>query len=227
MGLFSSAPKITRNLVIINTVVFVLTFLSSDIMHNDVMYEKLALFYPKSPFFEFWQPLSYMFMHGGLWHLFLNMFTLLMFGSVIERYIGERKFIFLYFACGIFAAAAQMGVQAIEAASLSEGLALNSTAAVNSMQRLLATPTVGASGAIYGLLIAYVMMFPDSMMMLLFPPSPLKAKWMVLIFVIMELATGLTGTMGGVAHFAHLGGMLMGWLLVLYWRKRGTLFDRQ
>ena len=105
-------------------------------------------------------------------------------------------------------------------------MAVATPAAQINITNLLRTPTVGASGAIYGLLIAFAMLNPDAVLTLIFPPIPLKAKWWVIIFAAIELLTGMTGTVGGVAHFAHLGGMLFGFLLILYWRKKGTLWNR-
>ena len=170
------------------------------------MTSAFALFAPGSLYFKAWQPITYMFMHGGFFHIFFNMYTLLMFGGVVEQIIGPKKFTVFYFASGLGAAALHL-------------LISNLTGAPN-------IPMVGASGAIYGVLIAYAMLFPDSKMTLLFPPVTLSAKWMVVIFAGIELLTGVTGTVEGVAHFAHLGGMVVGFLLILYWKKKGSLFDR-
>ena len=167
-----------------------------------------------------------MFMHGNIWHIFFTMYALFIFGCVVERMIGERKFLLFYFLCGLGAAALHIGVESIQAASLMEKIADGSQAAAQSYMQLKMTPTVGASGAIYGVLIAYAMLFPTARLTLIFPPITLSAKAWVLIFLGIELLTGITGTADGVAHFAHLGGMLIGWILIMYWRKRGTLFDR-
>ncbi|MBR3074654.1 MAG: rhomboid family intramembrane serine protease, partial [Bacteroidales bacterium] len=165
----------------------------------------------------------HMFMHGGFWHIFFNMYTLFIFGTVLERILGPKKFIFFYMVCGLGAAAMQMGTQYLEMQSF---LASDSQAAVQGIVALKSTPTVGASGAIYGVLIGYAMLFPDSKMTLLFPPVTLSAKWMVVIFAAIELFTGVVGWADGIAHFAHLGGMLIGWLLIIWWRRRGVLFNR-
>ena len=212
---WQSIPTVTRNLLLINIVVFVATFIDDTLLHDDYMYRMFALFYPASPFFRIWQPLTHMFMHGGFWHLFFNMYTLLMFGAPVERAIGERKFLIFYFICGFGAMALHWGVQWCQL-HLAAGMAAD----------ILSIPTVGASGAIYGLLIAFAMLYPDATLVLLFPPIPLKAKWWVLIFAGIEVVTGITGTMDGIAHFAHLGGMLIGFLLMLYWRKSGKLWQR-
>lgn len=212
---WQSIPTVTRNLLLINIVVFVATFIDDTLLHDDYMYRMFALFYPASPFFRIWQPLTHMFMHGGFWHLFFNMYTLLMFGAPVERAIGERKFLIFYFICGFGAMALHWGVQWCQL-HLAAGMAAD----------ILSIPTVGASGAIYGVLIAFAMLYPDATLVLLFPPIPLKAKWWVLIFAGIEVVTGITGTMDGIAHFAHLGGMLIGFLLMLYWRKSGKLWQR-
>jgi len=214
-------PDATKNLVLINIIVYVATVLGGDFMYN-----LFALYYPASKFFHFWQPVTHLFMHGGFMHIFFNMYALWIFGSVVERMIGTKKFLIFYFVCGLGAAALHEGVNFLEAQNLLNQIADGSQQAMTQYARLKATPTVGASGAIYGVLIAYAMLFPQSRLTLIFPPVSLKASTWVLIFVGIELITGIAGTTDGVAHFAHLGGMLVGWLLVSYWRKRGTLFDR-
>ena len=132
-------------------------------------------------------------------------------------------FLLFYFVCGLGAAALQMGTQYLEVQAFMNS---DSQTALQSLIDLKRTPTVGASGAIYGVLIGYAMLFPQSKMTLLFPPVTLSAKWMVIVFAVIELFTGVVGFADGVAHFAHLGGMLIGWLLIRFWRRRGVLFDR-
>jgi len=221
-GFLSNVPRVTRTLIIINLFVFVATLLNREFVTT-----YFALFYPASHYFHFWQPLTYMFVHGGFWHILFNMYTLFIFGSVVENIIGERKYLLFYIVCGLGAAACQIGVQAIEASQFSNGIAIGSQQAVQRLAMLKATPTVGASGAIYGLLLAYAMLFPDSKLTLLFPPVTLSAKWMVIIFAAIELTTGMTGTAVNIAHFAHLGGMVFGFALIKFWKARGTLFDRK
>ena len=207
-------PAVTRNLLFINVLVFVAT-----LVNQDFMYGTFAMFYPASPLFRWWQPLTHMFMHGGFWHILFNMYTLVMFGIVVERALGTRKFLILYFVAGFGAVALHTGVEWLQAQALSP----NSVEYIN----LLRTPVVGASGAIYGVLVAFAMLYPEARMTLLFPPVTLDAKWMVAIFIGIELLTGITGTQMGIAHFAHLGGALFGFLLILYWRKRGELWRRR
>ena len=201
-----NAPTATRNIIIINIVVFAATWLGERVLHSDVMGRLFALYPIQSHYFHWWQFITYMYMHGGFWHILFNMYTLYIFGCVVENIIGTRKFITFYTVCGVGAAALHLLVQ-----SLTNDFA----------------PTVGASGSIYGVLIAFAILFPESRLTLLFPPVTLSAKWMVIIFAIIELTTGLTGTSANVAHFAHLGGMLIGWLLILFWKKRGVLFDKE
>ncbi len=217
-GFLSNIPVVTKNLLLVNILVFIAT-----LFNENLMIEKFGLFYFNSPFFRWWQPITHMFMHGGFWHIFFNMYTLFIFGTVLERILGPKKFIFFYMVCGLGAAAMQMGTQYLEMQSF---LASDSQAAVQGIVALKSTPTVGASGAIYGVLIGYAMLFPDSKMTLLFPPVTLSAKWMVVIFAAIELFTGVVGWADGIAHFAHLGGMLIGWLLIIWWRRRGVLFNR-
>lgn len=215
----ANVPTVTRNLIIINVIVFV-----AFMINEEFMTRTFALFYPTSPLFHSWQIVTHMFMHGGFLHILFNMYTLWMFGSVLERMIGERKYLIFYFVCGLGAVALHLGVEYLQAQTW---LASGSAGALQSYADLQRTPTVGASGAIYGVIIGYAMLFPESRLTLLFPPVTLSAKWMVIIFAAIELLTGVTGTAANVAHFAHLGGMLFGWLLITYWKKKGTLFDRK
>ena len=220
-GLFGNMPTAIRHIIIINILVMIMTKLNADFM-----YGKFALFYPTSPFFHWWQPDTHMFMHGGFWHLLFNMYTLYLFGSVLERVWGTKKFLVFYFVTGIGAAAIHTGVEWLQMQSWLGQAAQGSIAAQTAIHALKITPTVGASGAIYGVLMGYAMLYPDSLLTLIFPPVTLKAKWFVLIFAAIELLTGVTGTGGGIAHFAHLGGLVFGFLLIWYWKKRRTLYGR-
>jgi len=220
-GFLASLPPVTKNLIIINVIVFLATLVNEDFMIGT-----FALFYPTSQFFHWWQVVTHMFMHGGFWHIFFNMYTLLIFGSVVERYIGPKKFLLFYFVCGLGAVALHFGVEYWQMQSYMEGAALGNATALQRIEAIKFTPTVGASGAIYGVLMGYAMIFPESKMTLLFPPVTLSAKWMVVAFAAIELLTGVTGWASGIAHFAHLGGMLIGWLMIIWWRRRGILFDQ-
>ena len=220
-GFLSNMPTAIRHIIIINILVMIMTSLNGDFM-----YEHFALFYPTSPFFRWWQPVTHMFMHGGFWHLFFNMYTLYIFGSVLERIWGTKKFLVFYFVTGIGAAAIHTGVEWIQMQHWLGEAAQGSMAAQTSIHMLKMTPTVGASGAIYGVLMGYAMLYPDSVLTLIFPPISMKAKWFVLIFAAIELLTGVTGTGGGIAHFAHLGGLVFGFLLIWYWKKRRTIYGQ-
>lgn len=212
-GFISSLPTVTKNIIAINVLVFIAT-----LVNQQFMVANFAMFYPTSPFFRPWQIITHMFMHGGFWHIFFNMYSLLMFGTVLERSIGSKKFLIFYFVTGLGAVALHTGVEWIEAQIFM------ANEQVMAYHNLLMTPTLGASGAIYGVLIGYAMVYPQSRLTLLFPPVTLTAKWMVIIFAAIELFTGITGTADGVAHFAHLGGMLFGWLLIRMWRRQGKLY---
>ena len=220
-GFLASLPPVTKNLIIINVIVFLATLVNEDFMIGT-----FALFYPTSQFFHWWQVVTHMFMHGGFWHIFFNMYTLLIFGSVVERYIGPKKFLLFYFVCGLGAVALHFGVEYWQMQSYMEGAALGNATALQRIEAIKFTPTVGASGAIYGVLMGYAMIFPESKMTLLFPPVTLSAKWMVVVFAVIELFTGVTGLSAGIAHFAHLGGMLVGFLLMFWWRRSRRLYDR-
>jgi len=206
MAYRSNVPAVTKNLLIVNVLVFVMCQLGRKTGSIDVLTKNFSLFYPAHPWFRWWQPVTYMFMHGGFAHLLFNMYTLYVFGPVVERIIGSRKFGIFYFACGLFAAATHIAFQAISPS-------------------LQFAPTVGASGAIYGILLGYGMLYPNNILQLIFPPVALKAKWFVVIFAVIELVTGLLATSDGIAHFAHLGGMVFGLILILIWKKDNRLYN--
>ena len=210
-------PVVTKNLLVINIIVFIASWVDESVLGDDFMIRNFALFYPSSYFFRWWQPITHMFMHGGIWHIFFNMYTLVMFGMAVERIIGPKRFAILYFVSALGAVALHLGVQYLQ---ISHFQSLGTPAAQVAITNILRTPTVGASGAIYGILMAFAMLCPDATLTLIFPPISLKAKWWVLIFAAIELFTGISGTLDGVAHFAHLGGMLFGFLMIRYWQKR-------
>jgi membrane associated rhomboid family serine protease len=205
----------------------------------------LALHYFESDKFKLWQPISHMFMHGGLMHIFFNMFALVSFGSALEHFWGPKKFLFFYFTCGLGAALIHSGINyyyfhdglntlVLNGFKENEILNLiNEGKFMTSWQAVLApdtfenmigalTPTVGASGAIYGLLVAFAFMFPNAELALLFIPVPIKAKYFVPGIVLLDLFSGVTGYSifgGGIAHFAHVGGALFGFIMMWYWKK--------
>ena len=208
-GFLNRFPPVTRNILLINIVMYIAT-----VINQNFMVSTFAMFYPASPFFRIWQPITYLFMHGGFWHLFFNMFCLL---------IGSKKYLIFYFVAGLGAVLTHTVVEYFQMEAMASA---NSGILSAGQINLLRTPTLGASGAIYGIQIGYAMLYPNDIWTLIFPPISLKAKWFVLIFIAIELFTGVTGTMDGVAHFAHLGGMLFGFLLLLYWKKSGKLWQR-
>ena len=218
-SILRSMPPVVKNLLLINVLMYVISVITGNFM-----YENFALFYFKSPFFKPFQLVTHMFMHGGFTHIFFNMYTLYIFGSVLERVWGSQKFLLYYFVTGIGAALLHLGVMYLQLQGYLAAANAGDLYATTQIQSLLCTPTVGASGAIYGLLLAYGMLFPNNVMQLIFPPVALKAKWFVLIFGALELLLGLSGRGGNVAHFAHLGGMIFGFFLILYWKKNNRMY---
>ena len=196
----NNIPKAVKHIIIINILMLVLTYLNNPLM------SKWFALNPITFLWKPWQLVTYMFMHGGLGHLFFNMYTLFIFGSVLENVWGTKKFLTFYFVTGIGAALVNIGVQ-----YLTGSFAL----------------TVGASGAIYGILMGYAMLYPDSMLTLIFPPVSMKAKWFVLIFAGIELLLGISNNPAdNVAHFAHLGGLVFAFLLIMFWKKKHRLYGR-
>ena len=212
-------PPVVKNLIIANVIVYIITMISGNFM-----YEHFSLFYFKSPFFKPFQLVTHMFMHGGFAHILFNMYALFIFGSVLERVWGSQKFLFYYFVTGIGAALIHLGVMALQLRGYIADLNAGDLLARAQIQEILVTPTVGASGAIYGLLLAYGMLFPNNIMQLIFPPIALKAKWFVVAYGAIELMLGMSGRGGDVAHFAHLGGMIFGFFLILYWKKNNRMY---
>lgn len=219
-GFLGNIPKATRNIFLVNVLMFLATSLNKRFM-----FETFSMFFPGSPLFKWWQPLTYMFMHGSFFHIFANMWGLLMFGSILERTIGYKKFLYLYFLSGFGALLLHTGVQYLEAMPLLEKIAQGDLAARTSYSVMLGSPMLGASGAIFGAQVAYAMLYPNTVLTLIFPPVSLRAKWFVAVFIGIELIAGLPGATDGVAHFAHLGGALVGFLMIRYWKKKGTLWN--
>ena len=208
-------PPVTRNLLYVNVIMFVATLINPVFMKGT-----FAMAFPLATDFRWWQPLTHMFMHDGFFHIFFNMYTLVMFGMVVERVLGTKRFLILYAITGFGAVALHTGVEFLQVQQLlKEYPGTNPLYIYNSIPHVL-----GASGAVYGVLVAFAMLYPQARMTLIFPPVTLDAKWMVIIFIGIELLTGITGTQMGVAHFAHLGGALFGWLTILYLKKRGNRY---
>ena len=169
------------------------------------------------------QLVTHMFMHASLTHLFFNMFALWMFGRTLEYELGSKRFLLYYMVTGVGAGLLQLGVTWIEVSSLADGVA-SGTVSPYVLQSRIHAVTIGASGAVFGVLLAFGMMHPNSMIMLLIPPIPIKAKYFVIGYGLLELYLGMSGSQSGVAHFAHVGGMLWGWLLLRYWKKTGKIY---
>lgn len=201
----NSRTPVVYNLLIANVVAYMATMLLDT---NDV-YGLFALFPIGSPFFEVWQPVTYMFLHGGFSHIFFNMFALWMFGRGLEEEMGSRRFLIYYFVCGVGAALVQLGMAEVDIMNMNTQY---------EVWNYMLTPTVGASGAVFGLLLAFGMLHPNATIMLLIPPIPMKAKWFVVIYGVIELLLIIFQAQDGIAHFAHLGGMFWGWLLMLWWQ---------
>lgn len=268
---FAQIPPVTKNLIIINAIML----LATEILRRsgiDLNYY-LGLFYPASEYFRPHQFVTHLFMHGGIGHLFFNMFALFMFGRYLENAWGPRRFLIFYFITGLGAATLHTMVNYIEIAPMAKAVeAFNNTPspdlfasfinkyssaikpyysiasvrdfsvdwfdnpavstyeteAVNLMNTVLTRriniPTVGASGAVYGVLLGFGMMFPNTQLMLIFPPIPIKAKYMVIAYGALELILGLSMPGSNIAHFAHLGGMIFGFILIKYWNKTTKTF---
>ena len=214
----NSLPPITRNLLIANVVCYLLQLLAGSLRID--LTDLLGLHFVLADDFRVWQLVSYMFLHGSLTHLFFNMFSLWMFGGLIERTLGAKRFLTYWMVCGIGAGICQefwqTGQYFVE--GLNNYPMVNTGSAIISMGDYLNLwTTIGASGACYGVLLAFGMLFPNERIMLLLPPIPMKAKYFVAGYAAIELISAYASN-DNVAHFAHLGGMLFGWLLLRYWR---------
>ena len=262
----SNIPPVVKNLIIINVLLLLATWIFQSAGIDLVRY--LGMHYPGSDRFMLHQIVTHMFMHGGIAHLFFNMFALWMFGRVLESVWGSQRFLIYYFVTGLGAVALHMFVNYLEISSMQSAIEAfrntpspeildqfvskhlsnasvqvrdfintwydeptNATYAnegLRLMERILQMkmdiPTVGASGAVFGVLLAFGVLFPNTQLMLLFPPIPIKAKYFVIGYGILELYLGLSRPGSNVAHFAHLGGMLFGYILIKYWNKKSNRF---
>lgn len=268
----SQIPPVTKNLIIINVIMWLATELFKT--RGISLTQMLGLYYPASEYFNLIQVVSHMFMHGGLTHLFFNMFALYMFGRVLESVWGPKRFLIFYFVTGLGAATLHTFVNYIEIAPMAKAItAFGNTPspeafsafinkyqntisnsgfskssvmefaaqwfdvpssssyeaeAMSFLDKLLQTrmniPTVGASGAVFGVLLGFGMLFPNTQLMLIFPPIPIKAKYFVMGYGALELIQGLSMPGSNIAHFAHLGGMIFGYILIRYWNSNRTNF---
>ncbi len=206
-------PPVTKNLLIINLLVFLATFALR--LHDIDVEDLLGLHFVLASHFRLYQFVTYMFVHANLWHIFFNMFALWMFGRIMEQVFGARRFIVFYLVCGVGAGLMQELVQYADFAA--RGL---TSLPLHAIRDALNTwTTVGASGAIYGILLGFGMTFPNERLFIIPIPIPIKAKYFVAGYAVIELLSAVTRSADGVAHVAHLGGMLFALLLILYWRK--------
>jgi len=223
----SGIPVVTKNIMIINSLVLIATELLG---YKTVAFERFALYYPFSPEFHPIQLLTHMFLHGGFFHFFFNMFTLFNFGIPLERVWGARRFLLFYIFTGLGAALFYSLTKILIVYYYTGGIDLyvNMPIEISDpvvLQKLgqQLVPCVGASGAICGVLAAFAALFPNTMIMLLIPPIPMKAKYFIPFFMVLSLTMGVANfRWDNVAHFAHLGGALIGYVMVKVWNKNNT-----
>jgi len=226
---FANITPVVKNLLIINIIFFIAMYVLASRFD---MAKWFAVYYFDSQQFRPWQIITYMFMHANIEHIFFNMFALFMFGPILEYSLGSKKFFNFYFVCGIGAIALQMLVQGIEVHSLTGGFTLphpvtdqtyfqfsgGTQQAAQKLYDIYNDPVVGASGAIFGILVAFGLLYPNMEMLIFFIPIPIKAKYIVSAYVLYEIIATLRQTSGdNVAHLAHLGGALFGFLLIKIW----------
>ncbi|MBL1410622.1 rhomboid family intramembrane serine protease [Sphingobacterium faecale] len=235
-NIFSNLSPVVKNLLIINIICFI----------GAVIFEPagrwFGVYYPDSPFFKIWQPITYMFMHStsSIGHIFFNMFALVMFGPIIERMFGSKRFLNYYLICALGALVLQYGVQAIEVKQITGSIRAStflnfdfaqdrvstslqlSKEQFNTLISIYGTPMVGASGAIFGLLLAFAYLFPNMPLYFMFIPVPIKAKYFVGAYILIEVYLGFNNSGSSIAHLAHVGGALFGYLLIKTWKiKKG------
>lgn len=234
---FFGLPPVVKNIIFLNVLMYLIDLAAKSGFGSDLTFS-LGLYFPKSDLFMPLQIVTHMFMHGGFWHLFFNMYALYIFGQVLENVWGPKRFFIYYIVCGLGAALTHETVIAYQYMHLAQSLStenlqlvLNEGSALFKqgqgfsdpsmldLQMLLNTPTVGASGAIFGVLLAFGVLFPNTQLMLLIPPIPIRAKYFVMIYGAIELYLAVTTPGSNIAHAAHIGGMLFGYLLIRYWRK--------
>jgi membrane associated rhomboid family serine protease len=226
---FANMPPVVKNLLIINILFFVATYALAKMVDMSVLF---GAHYPASPLFKPWQPITYMFMHGGFAHIFFNMFALVSFGPMLEYTMGSKKFFNFYFITGIggyiintawaaiaiHAIVGSFSVPNVQIGYLDAFMVYGDRLQAEHLYGLYNGGLVGASGAVFGILVGFAMLFPNLEMMIMFIPVPIKAKYVVMGYIALELFTGVGSFAGdNVAHFAHLGGALFGFLLIKLW----------
>jgi membrane associated rhomboid family serine protease len=238
--MFNNIPPITRNIIIINVIVFIAT----SLMGNQIS-DLLSAYYPFSPNFKSWQIVTHMFMHGSLIHILFNMMTLFSFGPILEQSLGERKYLILYFLSGLGAFFLYNLWNFIEVQQLVSQLQSMNINAKDFLNSLIGNPDkilihneeeeklagiyfgrmVGASGAIFGVIAAFATLYPEAKIGIMFIPVPMKVKYVVPILIVISIYLGVSGNGGGIAHLAHVGGALVGWILARIWRKHLYRFN--
>jgi membrane associated rhomboid family serine protease len=213
-------PPITKNLLIINVLCWMGTM--ALYKYGIDLHKLCGLHFFLAPDFHIWQLVTYQFLHEGFTHLFLNMFAVWMFGRIMEMQWGSNRFLMFYLICGIGAGLTQELFQFVQYEITLSGIDPVTPEVVHALRVYMnAILTVGASGAVYGILLGYGMTFPENQLFIIPIPFPIKAKWLVVGYVVIELVLGLKNSAAdNVAHFAHLGGMLAGFLMILYWRHK-------
>ncbi len=234
-------PPVTKNLLIINGIFFLGRMLFGQQFDLDNL---LGAHYFDSPLFRVWQPITYMFMHGSFMHLFFNMFALFMFGGILEQRWGQKRFLNFYLITGLGALVLQWAVQAFELYQITGSIINQGQLALDRLSKGMFDPTlyseasasnlfsiyfgtmIGASGAVFGIMAAFAMLYPNVELFLMFIPIPIKAKYFIPIYIAIELFLGVARIQGdSVAHFAHLGGALIGFILVKLWSKKDRFYD--
>jgi membrane associated rhomboid family serine protease len=217
---FQRSSTAVINLIIANVLVFIAQVMFGGLQNESAVTDLFALHHFRSDEFKFYQIITHMFMHGSFMHLLFNMFALFTFGTMIERIWGPKRFLIFYFICGIGAALAQLGSYAYEFHTIDK-MVLNLDQVIQYQYALRMNATVGASGAIMGVVAAFGYLFPNTEMMIIPIPIPVKAKWAVMGIIAIDLFSGIAGRpTDNVAHFAHLGGALTGFLIVLFQNRR-------
>lgn len=242
--MFNNIPPLTRNIIIINIVVFIISFFIPQL--NDL----LSAYYPFSPNFKSWQIITHMFMHGGIMHIAFNMFTLYSFGPILEERLGDKKYLILYFLSGLGAfflfnlwnffeiqqltsdlmANSNVDINKIyESANLSK-YGINATPYLSNEKELslylgLISRMVGASGAIFGVIAAFATLYPEARIAIMFIPIPVKVKYVLPVVIIGSVYLGVSGNGGGIAHLAHVGGAIVGFILAKIWKRHLYRFN--
>ncbi|MEX0987615.1 MAG: rhomboid family intramembrane serine protease [Bacteroidales bacterium] len=238
-GRAGGTPPVVKNLIVINIIMFVAMLAFSQLFRIELN-RILGMYYIGSPLFKPWQIVTHMFMHGGFMHILFNMWALWIFGKTLESVWGGKRFLIYYLVTGLGAVFFHQLVMYIELAPQIADFkatynvdvltverlnhAMNSGSQFHGLIRGLVTPTVGASGAVFGILLAFGMLFPNTPLFIIPFPFPIKAKWLVIGYGALELYLGVTQPGSNIAHFAHLGGMVFGFILIKYWHKTNNKF---